>query len=99
MPVFPSRMSLRNRSTHEGYGPTVSFGVTTQPAADVPPSGVVVVSVVVGLVGNSPAHAVASAAPDHANSASAARRPIPAFALRFGEASFLSWSCMSFLQW
>ena len=37
MPGFPSLMSLRNRSTREGYGPIVSFGVTTQPPVDVSP--------------------------------------------------------------
>src|SRR5687767_11868614 len=36
VPPRPSRMSLRIRSTSDGYGPTVSVGATAHAAPDVP---------------------------------------------------------------
>ena len=54
-------MSLRKRSVSDGYGPTVSVGVTAH-AALVPVVVVVVVVVEVGLVGELP-HPKATAAP------------------------------------
>src|SRR4051794_11287683 len=70
-------MSSRNRLACEGYGPTVSLGVTAQ--LDVPPAeGVVVVGVVLslGLVGVSPPQPKPSAAPAAPKTSSASRRPI-----------------------
>jgi hypothetical protein len=67
-------MSLRKKSATDGYGPTVSLGVTVQ-AAFVPVVVVVVVVVVVGLVGESP-HAKAIAAPAAPIAPIASRRPI-----------------------
>jgi hypothetical protein len=75
VPLLPSRMSLRKSSASEGYGPTVSDGVTAQ-AALVVPVPVVVVVMVDGLVGLFPPHPSASAAPAAPIAHIASRRPI-----------------------
>jgi len=71
----------RKYSLCEGYGPTVSVGVTAHPVpVTVPLSVVVVVLVVVlvdvalGLVGVSPPHAAVITAPAAPSSSSACRR-------------------------
>jgi hypothetical protein len=64
-------------SVNDGYGPTVSSGVTAQAALAVPPVVVAVVVVVVvedGPVGVSPPHASERAAPVRPNAPSASRR-------------------------
>src|SRR5262245_60079388 len=72
VPCLPSRTSLRNNSTSEGYGPTVSVGVTAHAAfVDV----VAVVVVDEGLVGE-PLHPSASAAPAAPTAPRASRRVI-----------------------